>query len=409
MITLVLSTVMTVLSPAEASRLTTELAMAAAGPERIGDLKRGAFFGAQVDPVPDKVRERLKLPTSGGIVITQVIPESTAAAAGFQSGDVILALNGARISSTAAFTQAISERKAGTEVLLDLRRGEAARQEKITLKARPFEKNQDFETVYGAVTAKAGRLRTILTRPRAQGKRPALFLIQGVGLGSIDNPVGRPSAFKKIVDDFTRHGFITLRVDKPGCGDSEGGPARDVDFDTELDGYREALRSLRARDDVDLDRVYVLGHSMGGVMAPLVAAVDVPVRGIIAYGTIARTWTEYWLENLRRQLELANVNPSAIDQDMREEAILATYLYAEKKSPSEVAERHPELRRAYEAEYHRGPLLRRSKPDIFSSARRQESGCRVAVISRRCAGHLGQGRLCFQRGRSCLDRANHQP
>ena len=89
---------------------------------------------------------------------------------------------------------------------------------------------------------------------------------------------------------------------------------------------------LKARGDVDADRVFIFGHSMGGVMAPLLAA-DVPVRGIIVYGTIARTWTEYWLENLRRQMELADADPSAIDRDLRAEAALATYLYAEKNVP----------------------------------------------------------------------------
>ena len=153
--------------------------------------------------------------------------------------------------------------------------------------------------------------------------------------------------YKTIVDDFTRHGFVTLRVDKPGCGDSEGGPARDVDFDTELDGYRQALKMLKARGDVDTDRVFIFGHSMGGVMAPLLAA-EFPVRGIIVYGTIARTWTEYWLENLRRQMELADADPAAIDRDLRAEAALATYLYAEKKSPKEIIERYPHLRERLE-------------------------------------------------------------
>ena len=185
---------------------------------------------------------------------------------------------------------------------------------------------------YGAVASRAGRLRTIVTRPKGAGKHPALFLIQGIGLASIDNPAGGLSSYKTIVDDFTRHGFVTLRVDKPGCGDSEGGPARDVDFDTELDGYRQALKMLKARADVDPDRVFIFGHSMGGVMAPLLAA-EMPVRGIIVYGTIARTWPEYWLENLRRQMELAGASPAAIDRDLRAEAALATYLYAEKKPP----------------------------------------------------------------------------
>jgi hypothetical protein len=47
------------------------------------------------------------------------------------------------------------------------------------------------------------------------------FRVQGIGLASIDNPVGPLGSYKILVDDFARRGFVTLRVDKPGCGDSE--------------------------------------------------------------------------------------------------------------------------------------------------------------------------------------------
>ena len=307
------------------------------------ELPRGGFFGTKVMPVSDEVRERFKLEEGAGALIEQVIPGSTAEAAGFKAGDILLALNGAKISGPGALVQAIGGHKAGAELTIELRRGEDLRKEKVTLKGRPFEKSDAFEVVYDEVASRAGRLRTILTRPKGDAKHPALFLIQGIGLASVDNPVGPLSSYKTIVDDFTRHGFVTLRVDKPGCGDSEGGPARDVDFDTELDGYRQALKMLKARSDVDADRVFIFGHSMGGVMAPLLAT-DVPVRGIVVYGTIARTWTEYWLENLRRQMELADADPRAIDRDLRAEAALVTYLYAEKRSPKEIIEHYPKLR-----------------------------------------------------------------
>ena len=280
------------------------------------ELPRGGFLGAKLIPVSDDIRERLKLNAGDGVAIDEVIPDSTAAAAGFQKGDVLVALNHAKIVGISPFIQAIASQKAGAEITIALRRGEDLRQEKVTLKGRPLEKSDAYDVIYGAVSSKGARLRTIVTRPKAEGKHPALFLIQGIGLASIDNPVGGLSSYKTIVDEFTRHGFVTLRVDKPGCGDSEGGPACDVDFDTELDGYRQALKMLKTRTDVDSDRIFVFGHSMGGVMAPLLAA-EIPIRGIIVYGTITRTWTEYWLENLRRQLELSGANPSAIDRDLR--------------------------------------------------------------------------------------------
>jgi hypothetical protein len=109
-----------------------------------------------------------------------------------------------------------------------------------------------------------------------------------------------------------------------------------------IDGDRQALKMLKSRSDVAADRVFIFGHSMGGVMAPLLAA-EIPVRGIIAYGTITRTWTEYMLENVRRQMELANTEPAVIDRELRANAALLTYLYAEKLSPKVIAERYPSL------------------------------------------------------------------
>jgi len=329
----------------------TAISFTAWGPNVQGDagvdLKRGAFFGAKVGSVSDEARENLKLEAGFGIAIEQVFAGSTAAEAGFKAGDVLLAVNGTKIPGAGEFVRTIAGLKAGASVALEFRRGGAQEKSTVMLKGRPFEKSDAYEIVYGSVRSRGNRLRTIITHPRVEGKRPALFLIQGVGLFSVDNPGGALGYHRAIVDDFTRHGFITLRVDKSGCGDSEGGPGRDLDFDTELDGYRQALHMLKSRTDVDPNRVFIFGHSMGGVMAPLLAA-ETPLRGMIVYGTIARTWTEYMLENSRRQMELADNDPSIIDRTLRNAAALLVYLYGEKLAPKEIAARYPHLRKLVE-------------------------------------------------------------
>jgi len=312
-----------------------------------GELKRGAFFGAKVAAVSDETRERLKLDAGLGVTVEAVIPGSTAADNGLQAGDVVVAFNGVKVAGPGEFVATIGGLKEGASVTIEVRRGDVVQKKDIKLKGRPFEASDAYEVIYGSVPSRAGRVRTIVTRPKEPGKRPALFLIQGIGLFSMDNPTGSLASYKAFIDDFTRHGFVTLRVDKPGCGDSEGGPARDVDFDTELDGYRQALKMLKAREDVDSENIFVFGHSMGGVMAPLLSS-DVPVRGIIVYGTIARTWTEYMLENTRRQMELADAAPAAIDSTLKTDAALLTHLYAEKMPPQEIALKFPALRKRIE-------------------------------------------------------------
>ena len=46
--------------------------------------------------------------------------------------------------------------------------------------------------------------------------------------------------------------------------------------------------------EIDSENIFLFGHSLGGVTAPLIAA-EVPVRGIINYGSVATTWYEYLL------------------------------------------------------------------------------------------------------------------
>jgi uncharacterized protein len=309
-----------------------------------GGLRRGAFLGASLAPVPDEARERLKLEPGRSALVDGVIPGSTAEAIGLKVGDVIVALDGAKLEGPTGVIRSIGSRKAGDPATIEFRRGDESLRREITLRGRPLETSDAHEVEYGSVVAGAGRLRTIVTRPKAiPGKRPGLLLIQGIGTFSVDNPRGALSGYREIVDDFTRQGFVTLRVDKPGCGDSEGGPASRVDFDAELDGYRQALKALRGRADVDPANVFVFGHSMGGVMAPLLGP-DVPVRGIIAYGTIARTWAEYLPENFRRQAELSGMPYSAIDRQAKVDAALMTRLFVDNLDPREVAEKFTELR-----------------------------------------------------------------
>ena len=98
-----------------------------------------------------------------------------------------------------------------------------------------------------------------------------------------------------------------MRVDKPGAGDSEGPPCEESGFREELAGYQTALRALKADPAVDKNRVFLIGLSLGGFFAPLLAR-DVPVAGISAYGTIAFTPTPYPGRSERFFREIAGVD-----------------------------------------------------------------------------------------------------
>lgn len=339
----------------------------APAPGRDGDgdpLKRRAFLGTRLEPLGEDARDGLELEPGVGVAITEVIPGSTAEAAGIEAGDVLVAVGEAPAASPAEVVRSLAGKKAGDELALTyLHDGERV-DKTVALRPLPFETSEAYEVEYGAVESRGARLRTIATRPPGDGPFPGFLLIQGVGTFSVDNPTGTLSSYRAIIDALTRAGFVTLRVDKPGCGDSEGGPADRVDFEAELDGYRQALRALKARADVDPERVVIFGHSMGGVMGPLLAREE-PVKGLAVYGTVSVGWIEYMLPNSRRQMALAGASPGAIDRAVRLDAAIHHYVYYEKLTPEQVAAAHPELRDRLRELYPEGDTFVGRTNDFF--------------------------------------------
>jgi C-terminal processing protease CtpA/Prc len=118
------------------------------------------------------VRERLKLNGEGGVVLETVFPGTSAADAGFQAGDVILAVGGAEVTGVPLFLKRVTEARAGDVLTLDVARGGARAKKRVALKEMPRETGEGYDVAYGAVTSRGARLRTIVTRPKVGGAPP---------------------------------------------------------------------------------------------------------------------------------------------------------------------------------------------------------------------------------------------
>ncbi len=139
-----------------------------------------------------------------------------------------------------------------------------------------------------------------LTRPAGVRRAPCVVTITGSGQQDRDESIAfvhgyRP--FREIADALGRHGIAVLRLDDRGVGGS-GGPVRGATTEDFAQDIEDALAWLRKRPDIDGRRLALLGHSEGGIIAPMVAAHDSRLRGIVLLA--APAWTG------RRILEYQN-------------------------------------------------------------------------------------------------------
>jgi pimeloyl-ACP methyl ester carboxylesterase len=306
------------------------------------ELPRSASFGAQVMNLNDSTRIALGLSSLSGTLIQKVTPGSSALKAGFSANDVLISMDGDSIHNTADFLQLLKKHHGGDKVTIRFYRKSKALSVTMTLLPKPLETSTSYDIIYSSVLSGNNQLRTIITKPKGQGTFPAVLLIGGVGCYSIDNISNTDLlSIRMWVDSLTQNGFVTMRVEKTGLGDSRGLPCQECDFNTETQGYAAGLRQLKSLPYVNKENTFIAGFSIGGIIAPLIAQQE-PVKGIIVYGTAGRNWLEYELENSFRQALLGGMPADSIDGFMRAEYIRLYGLYVEKKSPRQIMEEHPQ-------------------------------------------------------------------
>jgi fermentation-respiration switch protein FrsA (DUF1100 family) len=124
------------------------------------------------------------------------------------------------------------------------------------------------------------KLAGTLTLPRTGGPFPAVVLITGSGSQDRDETIFGHKPFKVIADELTRRGIAVLRVDDRGVGGSTGNPAAATSEDFAGD-VLSGVEYLKSRPELDPRRIGLIGHSEGGMIAPMVAAKSRDVAFIV--------------------------------------------------------------------------------------------------------------------------------
>lgn len=253
-----------------------------------------------------------------GLRVAGVTRGSMAEAAGVVAGDVVVALGGLPLRSHAELREATGRAGERREVAVTVLRGERRFEAIARVVERPIERIDGQVVSHEHVVAADGtRLRTIVTRPAKgeTGRRPAVLFVQGIDRESLDFGARVGPPIRALVHGWARAGFVTMRVDKRGVGDSEG---EEAGFDVEVEDTRAALRALGRDAAVEPRAIFLFGHSVGGMIAPLIGDERGPggephVRGVMVLGTSARGWLECMEASTRRQLALAGWSADEID------------------------------------------------------------------------------------------------
>lgn len=131
-----------------------------------------------------------------------------------------------------------------------------------------------------ASAASGPQLAGTLLLPMGAGPWPAVVLVHGSGRLNRDADIFGHKIFLVLADHLARRGIAVLRYDKRGVHGSSGNYAAATSLDF-ADDAQGAVAFLRTRPEIDIRHIGMIGHSEGGLIAPVVAARDPAVAFVV--------------------------------------------------------------------------------------------------------------------------------
>ena len=224
--------------------------------------------------------------------------------AGVIPGDRIVSLAGLRVRTLCELGEALRLAGAGETTQIVLERGIERVVPVVAQRCEPA-------ASYGELAVADARLRTISTH--AGRSRGVVLVIQGIACESVDHAMSPDAPLAGLIEGWTCADLDTIRFDKRGVGDSEGGPCNTIDFATELADARTAISVAIAHARHRDVPCFVFGHSVGGIIAAILG--DAGLAGIMVYGTPVERWLACLLDSVRRQLILRGAGEDEIARE----------------------------------------------------------------------------------------------
>jgi hypothetical protein len=211
----------------------------------------------------------------------------------------------------------------------------AARRPQDPVKPYPYREEEiTFPNSVAAIT-----LAGTVTLPQGKGPFPAVVLITGSGPQNRDEEIVGHRPFLVLSDYLTRRGLAVLRVDDRGTAKSGGdfSTATTADFATDVEA---AVAYMKSRPDIG--RIGLIGHSEGGIIAPMVASRNPDIAFIVLLAGTAVPGSEIIPEQVKLLNMVAGKTPEqAAEAAAKERSVLR--LVVTEKDPAELKKKLHEI------------------------------------------------------------------
>jgi len=159
-----------------------------------------------------------------------------------------------------------------------------------------------------------------LTRPKGKKAVPAVVLVHGSGPHDEDETIGPNKPFRDLAEGLSSRGVAVLRYQKRTFAHKDQLKEKETITVREevIDDALEALKFLRRQKGIDKNHIYLLGHSLGGTLAPQIAAEDKKLAGVIIMAGTPRDLLTVVEEQLKYIASLPGPQQEANKKAMKE-------------------------------------------------------------------------------------------
>lgn len=161
------------------------------------------------------------------------------------------------------------------------------------------------------------QLAAIITTPKDGNSFPLVVLVHGSGPNDMDETIGPNKPFKDIAAGLAVNGIASIRyVKRTVIYPQEFGKAYTVKEEV-LDDALQAIALAKKVEGVDTKQIYVLGHSLGGMLAPRIATLAPDLKGIILAAAPARSLSDLIIEQNKYMVAQTKDTSAAMQQNLQ--------------------------------------------------------------------------------------------